>query len=646
MAAIGIRARARADSQLRETAVLYMLLAAALFYASYGLANWAASQRAFVPTVIFDWERRIPFLAWTIMPYWSLNIFYAASFFICCTRDELNRHMGRLVAAQVISVSLFLIFPLSFGLARPETRGIAGAMFGALDSFDQPFNQAPSLHLGLAVIVAARLRTHLHGFARRILEGWFVLVGASALTTYQHHFIDIPTGLAVGALCCAFLPDGPLGIATQSRQITLSAIYCIGALLLAGLGLSLGGWGLWLLWPASSCLIVGAIYWQGRPALFQKRDGTIPVTLRWLLAPYLAAARVNSWCWTRGERAANEIIAGVWLGRSSYRDPRIVSIVDLAAELPTRLAGIRYALVPMLDLAVPSVEQIDAAVVAIERFRKCGPTLVCCALGYSRSALAVAAWLTATGRASSVNDAIAIIDKRRRISLGLAHRTRLQEWAGERIVPPRTRIARIVSSALVLTARLVVGAEPRWAGCKPVVGQRIYVANHTSHADFVVLWASLPPKLRERTHPVAAADYWTRGPVRRFLAGRVFDAVLIDRQHVARSHNVLEIMRQALVEGKSLIVFPEGTRGTGSDLNDFKCGIYHVARCSPDVEIVPVWISNMHRVLPRGAFVPAPLLSSVTFGRPLVLAEREAKQDFLVRLRRAVIETGETRKCG
>src|SRR5260221_5138573 len=180
-------------------------------------------------------------------------------------------------------------------------------MFGVLDSFDQPFNQAPSLHLGLAVIVAARFCMHLSGFTQRILEGWFILVGASALTTYQHHFIDIPTGLAVGALCCAFIPDSPLGKATQNRQTKLSAMYCMGGLLLAGLGLSLRDWGLWLMWSASSCLIVWAIYWQGHPALFQKRDGTIPLTLRWLLAPYLAAARINSWCWTRREPAASEI---------------------------------------------------------------------------------------------------------------------------------------------------------------------------------------------------------------------------------------------------------------------------------------------------------------------------------------------------
>jgi hypothetical protein len=99
-------------------------------------------------------------------------------------------------------------------------------MFGALDSFDQPFNQAPSLHLSLALIVAARFWTHLYGFERRILEGWFVLVGASALTTYQHHFIDIATGLAVGALCCAFLPDGPLGKASQSRQTKQGTAAC------------------------------------------------------------------------------------------------------------------------------------------------------------------------------------------------------------------------------------------------------------------------------------------------------------------------------------------------------------------------------------------------------------------------------------
>lgn len=195
----------------------------------------------------------------------------------------------------------------------------------------------------------------------------------------------------------------------------------------------------------------------------------------------------------------------------------------------------------------------------------------------------------------------------------------------------------ILAKTLVVAARMVTGAETRWIGCAPAEAPRVYIANHTSHADFILLWSSLPPRLRSLTHPVAAADYWERGAVRRYLATQVFQAVLVERKRThhtdnPRIHNPLAPMLRALDSGHSLIVFPEGTRGNGAELLPFKCGIYHLAHERPDVELVPVWIDNLHRVLPRGAILPAPLLCSVTFGTPARLFPGEEKKAFLARL--------------
>ncbi len=199
---------------------------------------------------------------------------------------------------------------------------------------------------------------------------------------------------------------------------------------------------------------------------------------------------------------------------------------------------------------------------------------------------------------------------------------------------------RVVAKTLVAAARTVTGAETRWIGCVPSQAPRVYIANHTSHADFILLWSSLPPRLRSLTHPVAAADYWERGIVRRYLAKQVFQAVLVERERAKNFHNPLAPMLRALDDGHSLIVFPEGTRGNGAELLPFKCGIYHLALERPGVEVVPVWIDNLHRVLPRGAILPAPLLCSVTFGAPVGLLPGEEKKAFLARLRQNVALLG------
>lgn len=197
-------------------------------------------------------------------------------------------------------------------------------------------------------------------------------------------------------------------------------------------------------------------------------------------------------------------------------------------------------------------------------------------------------------------------------------------------------IARLVGLALSAGLRLLTGAHGRWTGCAPVGAQRIYCVNHSSHLDFLLLWTALSPPMRRSTRPVAAADYWRAGPIRRYLIHDVFRGVLVDRS--GATPNPLEPASEALREGSSLIFFPEGTRGPGAGLLPLKSGIYHLARTHPGVDLVPVWVDNAYRVMPKGFFLPVPLLCSMTFGAPLRLYEGEPKEAFLERLRSALLE--------
>jgi 1-acyl-sn-glycerol-3-phosphate acyltransferase len=198
--------------------------------------------------------------------------------------------------------------------------------------------------------------------------------------------------------------------------------------------------------------------------------------------------------------------------------------------------------------------------------------------------------------------------------------------------------ARLVAALLAGTARAVTGVRPNWAGCLPELRQRIYYANHTSHGDFVLVWTCLPQQLRRITRPVAAADYWSRGRLKRFIGNDVFNAVLIPRENLSRSNDPRTLLVGALDGGNSLILFPEGTRNTGEEkLLAFRSGLFHVARARPEIELVPVWIENLSRVMPKGELLPIPLLCTVNFGAPLHLAADETKPAFLARTRAALL---------
>jgi len=203
-----------------------------------------------------------------------------------------------------------------------------------------------------------------------------------------------------------------------------------------------------------------------------------------------------------------------------------------------------------------------------------------------------------------------------------------------------------LASLLAAVARGISGIQVQWAGCEPDEKQRIYFAKHSSHLDFVVLWSALPSEIRARTRPIAAQDYWEETWLRRYLTTNVFNAVLVQRGAMGHAktpdetrfagRSLIEQMASALGEINSLILFPEGTRGTGEKVGEFRSGLYHLALRRPDVELVPAYLENLNRILPKGEFVPVPMLSLLTFGKPIQVEQGEAKDTFLERAREAV----------
>jgi len=384
------------------------------FYLSYGIANHLAATRGDVPSVVFDWEHAVPFVAWSIVPYWSINAFYAASLFVHRSVAAVDVQGRRLLTAQLVAVACFLLWPLHFSVERPDTDGLPGAMFDALTSFDKPYNQAPSLHIALLVILWTVYTPKLRPALRPLLHAWFLLIGISVLTTYQHHFIDIPTGALLGAFCLWLWPEhGPSPLASAGwtgdparRRMALR--YALGSVACAAVAAAIGGTAWWLLWPAVSLLLVALAYAVLGTSVFQKQaDGRLPPGARLLLLPYLIAARVNQWAWTRALPADAMVADDVRLGRVPRWGeslPSSTALLDLSAELHTPATNSES--LPCLDLVPPDPERLKHAAERIEALRHGQTVRVACALGFSRSACAVATWLLRSGRAPGLDEAI------------------------------------------------------------------------------------------------------------------------------------------------------------------------------------------------------------------------------------------------
>jgi len=439
---------------------VYLALLGPFFFATYGFANWYTARLPHVGAVVFGWERHIPFWDWTILPYMSLDAFYAGSLLFCATRAELDTHARRLAAASVISVAGFLLFPLRFSFERPATSGFNGALFDALTGFDKPYNQAPSLHISLVLLVGLVYWRHVRGPLGWVVQAWFGLIALSVFTTYQHHFIDGVAGAAVGVVVVYLFPNGgwarsarthealtavaattttlrPTGPALDaSWRRKLALAYALGAALGLTLAAWAGGWAWLLLWPGAALVLVATAYAGLGAAVFQKNaDGQLNWAARWLLAPYQAGAWLSSRWFTRHGPPSAEVVPGLWLGRApgraDWQHLPAGAVLDLTAEFSLgRAARARpHRAVPLLDLAAPTPAELAGAVAALDALWPHAPVLVHCALGYSRSAVVVAAWLLHRGRAASPAEAEALVRAARPgVVLGPAHRRALALW--------------------------------------------------------------------------------------------------------------------------------------------------------------------------------------------------------------------------
>ncbi len=425
-------ARNRIMTPRLKISLFKLALVGALFYTSYGLSNRYAASLAYVPEIAFAWERNIPFWAWTIVPYWSLNLMYAAAFFLCRDAREQNRYVARLVSAQIVATTCFMLFPLHFGWPKPPTDGLWGWLFDSLVAFDLPYNQAPSLHIALSIIVGAFYWTRFPKIRLPILL-WQSLIALSVLTTYQHHFIDVPTGALLGWLVLWAIPQhgvspfrrpfdtqGRLNTSkasfceaktnaagfreaktspeTRSREIKIAILYLAGAALSALPALFGGAW-LWMLWVSVSLSVVAFAYLTGNAAVLQKQaDGRLSAAATVLLLPYLAGVRLNMAYWLRGKAKTAWVRDDVLIGSVSAISDGLPAVLDVCAEYPRPRYRGAYRVLPLLDMVAPSENDLMQAASLLETLRRQrGKVLTCCALGYGRSAAVVLTWLLAFG---------------------------------------------------------------------------------------------------------------------------------------------------------------------------------------------------------------------------------------------------------
>ncbi len=395
---------------------IWLLFLAPVFFISYGFANQYAAAHDISTSLYFEWERHIPFIPWTIVPYWSIDLLYGLSFLCCRTKQDVDRHGLRLLSAQIIAVTCFLLFPLRFAFDRPQTDGLWGGFFDALTSFDKPYNQAPSLHIALLILIWAQFtRLQTTYLLKVVVHAWALLIAVSVLTTWQHHFIDLPTGAALGLFCLWMWPSvGKTPIcryaSIDSGRYKFAFFYALSAMIMLCVAIdgSALAWGLG--WFSMAFGLVAWNYaWAGAVG-FQKHEGRFTLASKYLFAPYSFCAWVNSRLWTLKEPRAIHIANDVWLGRyPSAADMHrfgFTGLFDLTAEFEAPKGDWRYANQQLLDLVTPTSSQLIEAARHIESLCKHGPVLVACALGYSRSAAAVAAWLCQSGRCDTVDEAM------------------------------------------------------------------------------------------------------------------------------------------------------------------------------------------------------------------------------------------------
>jgi membrane-associated phospholipid phosphatase len=406
---------------MRLAAVQATATLSALFLVVYGTCNWITAHRAGVGTWYFAWERQIPFVPAMIIPYMSIDLFFVGAPFLCRDRTELSVFTRRVTVAILVAGACFLTLPLRFAFERPAVAGWLGDVFNTFRSLDPPFNLFPSLHITLRTLLAELYARHTNGFWRGAAHVWFSLIGLSTVLTYQHHVVDVAGGFVLATVCLYLVRDSAPRLPV-ARNPRVGAYYAVGSAASAGLALATWPWGGLLLWPAVALGTVAGGYFGLGPGIFRKADGRLALSARLLLGPCLAGQWLSLAYYRRQGHPWDDAAPGVLIGgRLTTGDAAaaigrgVTAVLDLTAEFSEArpFRALAYRNVQILDLTAPTPAQLDEAVRFITEQAPRGTVYVHCKIGYSRSAAVVGAYLLASGRARTADEAVAILRRAR-----------------------------------------------------------------------------------------------------------------------------------------------------------------------------------------------------------------------------------------
>jgi protein-tyrosine phosphatase len=401
----------------RSNALIVSAGLSVLFLVVYGGCNWITAHRPNVGTFYFEWERKIPFVPFFILPYMSIDLLFVLAPFLCRTDRELSVLAKRIMAAIIFAGICFLLFPLRFAFPRPHVDGWLGALFDWFRGMDAPYNLLPSLHAAFTLILCDIYFRHMRGFTRVAIMTWFVLIALSPVLTYQHHFIDIAGGFVLAGYCFYLFREYTLGLPVVPNR-RIGSYYASGSAIILILGTILWPWGVLFFWPAIALGIVAIAYLAAGPMVFHKTEGKLPWSTRFVLAPCLVGQYLSLLYYRSQCRSWDKVTPEIWIGgklgchsakKALYSG--IVSVLDLSAEFseakPFRQSN--YRNIPILDLTAPTQMQLVEMADFIGNHSQTGSVYVHCKVGYSRSAAAVAAYLIKSGKVKSEKEAFALI---------------------------------------------------------------------------------------------------------------------------------------------------------------------------------------------------------------------------------------------
>jgi Dual specificity phosphatase, catalytic domain/PAP2 superfamily len=401
----------------RSKALVVSAGLSALFLIVYSGCNWITAHRANVGTFYFEWERKIPFEPFFILPYMSIDLFFVGAPLLCRTDRELSVLAKRIGAAIIVAAICFLLFPLRFAFPRPHVDGWLGALFDWFRGMDAPYNLLPSLHAAFTLILCDIYFRHTRGFVRVAIMTWFVLIALSPVFTYQHHLVDIVGGFVLAGYCFYLFRERTPALPVIAHP-RLGSYYAAGAAFLGLLCAIFWPWGVLLIWPAIALGIVSIAYFRAGPIVFHKTEGKLPWSTRFVLAPCLLGQYLSLLYYRRQCRAWDKVAPQIWIGgklgrRSAKKALRsgVASVLDLSAEFSEAkpFRKINYRNIPVLDLTAPTQAQLVEMSKFIGNHSRNAAVYIHCKIGYSRSAAAVTAYLIMSGEAKTAEEAFAMI---------------------------------------------------------------------------------------------------------------------------------------------------------------------------------------------------------------------------------------------